>query len=55
MALQLDEVLAMLHLLEEVVPWRLLTAGKRRQHPVTLEKAHDLVLQIAHGLTRGLN
>ena len=52
-ALQLDEVLSMLHLLEQVVARGLLAAGERRQHAMTVEQAHDLVAQVATGLTRG--
>ena len=51
--LQLDEVLAMLHLLEQVVARGLLPAGERGQHAMTIEQAHDLVAQIPDRLTSG--
>ena len=41
--LQLGNVLAMLHLLEEVVAPRLLAAGQGGQDPMTLEEFRDLV------------
>ena len=51
--LQLGKVLTMLHLLEQVVSRGLLAAGERRQHPMTVEQAHDLVAKVVTGLTRG--
>ena len=53
MALQLDEILSMLHLLEQVVARGLLSAGERGQHAMTIEQAHDLVAQILDRLTSG--
>ena len=43
MTLQLGKILAMLHLLEEVVPRGLLAAGEGRQYAMTLEKSRNLV------------
>ncbi len=53
MALQLDEVLSMLHLLEQVMARGLLPAGERGQHAMAIEQAHDLVAQIRDRLTSG--
>ena len=41
--LQFGEVLAMLHLLEEIVPRGLLAAGERGQDAMALEKSRDLI------------
>ena len=51
--LQLDEVLSMLHLLEQVVARGLLPAGERGQHAMAVEQTHDLVAQVLDRLTRG--
>ena len=52
-ALQLDEVLSMLHLLEQGVARGLLPAGERGQYAMTVEQARDLVAQIPDRLTSG--
>ena len=52
MTLQLDEILSMLHLLEQVVARGLLPAGERGQHPMAVQQTHDLVTQALHRLTR---
>ena len=51
MALQLDEVLSMLHLLEQGVARGLLPAGERGQHAMTVEETHDLVALVPDCLT----
>ena len=53
MALQLNEVLSMLHLFEQGVARGLLPAGERGQHAMTVEETYDFVAQLLARRTRG--
>ena len=50
-ALQLHQILPVLHLLEQVMPSRLLAAGERRQHAVAFEQPDDFVLKLVNCLS----
>ena len=52
-SLQLDEILPVLHLLEQVMSSRLLAAGERREHAVPFEQPDDFVLKLVNGLSGG--
>ena len=49
--LQLNQVLSMLHLLEQLVARCLLAARERGQDAMALEQTHDLVAEVLNVLT----